>query len=111
RERLDREFAERLPPSRTEVDPAHLKPTKRALVYEVPADWDAFFLTEVPHELQEGAAFAGGSVVYAGADAEARLLVVVVRYVRRPKWSTDPALANVEYELHVVAHRKPPRVD
>lgn len=110
RERLDREFAERLPPSRTEVDPTHLQPTKRAFVYEVPADWDPPFLTEVPAELQEGVPFVGGSVLYVGADPDAGLLVVVVRYIDRPKWSSDPALSNVLYELHVVAHRKPPRV-
>lgn len=110
RERLDREFAERLPPSRTEVDPTHLQPTKRAFVYEVPADWEPPFLTELPPELQEGSPFVGGSILYAGADPDSRLLVVVVRYIQRPKWSTDPALANVVYELHVAAHRKPPRV-
>jgi hypothetical protein len=110
REKLDREFAERLPPSRTEVDPTHLQPTKRAFVYEVPADWEPPFLTEIPPELQEGAPFVGGSILYAGADVDSRLLVVVVRYVQRPKWSTDPALSNIVYELHVVAHRRPPRV-
>ena len=110
RERLDREFAERLPPSLTEVDPTHLQPTKRAFVYEVPADWEPPFLTELPPELEEGAPFVGGSVLYVGSDPDARLLVVVIRYVDRPKWSSDPALANVVYELHVVAHRKPPRV-
>jgi superfamily II DNA or RNA helicase len=109
RERLDREFAERFPPSRTEVKPTYLQPTKRAFVYEVPPDWEPAFLTELPPELQEGAPFVGGSVLYAGADPDARLLVVVVRYVDRPKWSSDPVLANVLYELHVVAHRKPPR--
>lgn len=110
RERLDREFAERLPPSRTEVDPTHLQPTKRAFVYEVPPDWDPPFLTQLPPELQEGVSFVGGSILYVGADADAGLLVVVVRYIDRPKWSTDPALSNVLYELHVVAYRKPPRV-
>jgi superfamily II DNA or RNA helicase len=110
RERRDREFSERFPPSKTEVDPTHLEPTKRALVYEVPADWDPEFLAEIPPELREGMPFVGGSILYAGADPDAGLLVVVVRYVDRPKWSSDPALANVMYELHVVAHRKPPRV-
>jgi hypothetical protein len=95
RERLDREFAERLPSSRTEVDPIHLQPTKRAFVYEVPADWEPPFLTELPQELEEGTPFFGGSVLYAGSDPDARLLVVVIRYVDRPKWSSDPALANV----------------
>lgn len=111
RERLDRDFAEHFPPSRTEVDPTHLEPTKRAFVYEVPADWEPGFLTQVPPELEEGAPFVGGTILYSGADAEAGLLVVVVRYLNRPKWSTDPALANVLYELHIVAHRRPPRVD
>ncbi|MEX0753947.1 MAG: DEAD/DEAH box helicase family protein [Actinomycetota bacterium] len=110
RERLDREFAERLPPSLTEVDPTHLQPTKRAFVYEVPADWDPPFLAELPTELEKGAPFVGGSVLYVGSDPDAGLLVVVIRYIERPKWSSDPALANVVYELHAVAHRKPPRV-
>ena len=109
RERLDREFSERLPPSRTEINPVHLQPTKRAFVYEVPADWEPPFLNELPPDLIEGTPFFGGSVLYAGAERDARLLVVVIRYIDRPKWSSDPALANVTYELHVVAHRKPPR--
>lgn len=111
RERLDHEFAEHFPPSRTEIDPSHLQPTKRAFVYEVPADWEPAFLTDLPPELEEGTHFVGGSILYSGADPETRLLVIVVRYMNRPKWSSDPALANVLYELHVVAHRKPPRVD
>jgi superfamily II DNA or RNA helicase len=86
-QRLDRAFAERLPASRTEIDPTRLQPLKRALVYEVPPDWDPPFLADgVPAELAEGAAFMGGTVLYAGTDAEARLLVVVVRYIERPRW-------------------------
>ena len=111
RERTDREFAERFEPSQTEIGPSHLRPLKRALVYEVPATWEPPFLEDMPAELEEGAAIVGGSVLYAAADRDARLLLVVVRYIDRPKWSTDPALANVRYELHIVAHRKPPRVD
>jgi superfamily II DNA or RNA helicase len=110
REKLDREFAERLPPSRTEVDPTHLQPMKRAFVYEVPPDWEPSYLNELPPELHQGAPLFGGAVLYAGVDHDARLLVVVIRYIERPRWSSDPALANVAYELHVVAHRKPPRV-
>lgn len=111
REREDRQFIQRFPASRTEVDPSHLEPTKRAIVYEVPADWEPGFLTEPPPDLQEGMPFAGGRILYAGSDVETGLLVVVVRYVERPKWSTDPALTNVQYEVHVVAHRRPPRID
>lgn len=111
REREDRQFVQRFPASRTEVDPSHLEPTKRAIVYEVPADWEPKFLAEPPNDLQEGAPFAGGTIQYSGSDVDAGLLVVVVRYAERPKWSTDPALTNLKYELHVVAHRRPPRVD
>jgi Type III restriction enzyme, res subunit/Helicase conserved C-terminal domain len=109
-ERQNREFVERLSPSRAEVDPVHLHPMKRAFVYEVPADWAPRCFTELPLELHEGARFLGGTVLYVGTDAEAGLLVVVVRYTERPKWSTDPAMANVVYELHTMAYRKPPRV-
>lgn len=127
RERLDREFAELLPASQTEIDPVHLQPTKRALVYEVPAAWTPPFLTPatapalgegeptpligtVPRGLEEGSSLGGGYVLYVGTQAAAGLLVVVVRYVDHPKWSSDPALANVVYEMHTVAYRKPPLV-
>lgn len=110
KERLNREFTDRLPPPHAEVDPAHLQPTKRAFVYEVPPEWEPRYLTELPAELHEGVRFVGGSVLYVGADAGAGLLVVVVRYIERPRWSSDPAMANISYELHTVAYRKPPRI-
>jgi len=111
KEQLDRRFTDRFPVSVTEVDPAKLRPAKRAFIYEVPPDWEPSYLDALPPELEEGAPFGRGRVVYAGADPDSRLLVVVVRYVSRPKWSSDPALADVLYELHIVAHRKPPRTD
>ena len=37
------------------------------------------------------------------------MLVVVIRYVEHPKWSNDPALSNIRYELHVAIHRRSPR--
>lgn len=111
RERADREFSERFPSSHTEIDASHLQPIKRAILYEVPADWTPPFLADpLPDELEVGAPFGGGVVAYAGADAETRLLVLVVRFIDRPKWSSDPALADVRYQLHVVAHRPPPEV-
>jgi superfamily II DNA or RNA helicase len=111
-EQADREFLESLPSSMNEVDPAHLKPLKRAFVYEVPADWLASFLTAIPPGLALGARFGGGgTVLYSGADPERRLLVLVVRYVELPKWSSDPALADVRYEFHAVMHRPPPRTN
>jgi superfamily II DNA or RNA helicase len=111
REQRDRSFAERFPVSVTEVDPAKLRPAKRAFVYEVPPDWEPSYLRAVPAELEEGAPFTGGRVLYSGAEPESGLLIVVIRYTNRPKWSNDPALADVVYELHVAAHRKPPRID
>ena len=111
-EHADREFLESLPTSTNEVDPAHLKPLKRAYVYEVPSDWPAPFLTAIPPGLELGARFGnGGTVLYSGADPDRRLLVLVVRYVELPKWSSDPALADVRYEFHAVLHRTPPRTD
>jgi superfamily II DNA or RNA helicase len=111
RERADREFSERFPASHTEIDASHLQPIKRAILYEVPADWEPPFLADqVPDELELGAPFGGGVVAYAGADPEARLLVLVVRFIDRPKWSSDPALADIRYQLHVIAHRPPPEV-
>jgi len=110
--RDDREFGERFPESQTEVDPLHLRPLKRALVYEVPSDWEPpIFGGELPENLRVGAIVNRGTVVYSGADPESRILAVVLRYVEAPRWSSDPALANVTYELHVVGHRRPPRVD
>jgi superfamily II DNA or RNA helicase len=111
RDQLDRDFADRFPSSPTEVDPSRLQPLKRAIVFEVPPDWDPTFLQSIPTDLHEGASFAGGTILYSGADAESGLLVLVVRYANRPTWSSDPALSNLSYELHVVAYRKPPRRD
>jgi hypothetical protein len=51
----NRRFIEGLPESTTEVEPSHLAPLKRALVYEVAADWEPGFLEAVPQELQPGA--------------------------------------------------------
>jgi superfamily II DNA or RNA helicase len=109
RERLDREFVEPLPPPHAEIDPIRLEPIKRALVYEVQPDWQPDFLANVPVELREGEQFFGGEIAYSGASSDAGLLVIVVRYVDRPKWSSDPVLTNVSYELHVVAYRPSPR--
>jgi superfamily II DNA or RNA helicase len=111
KEQQDRQFVRELPETTTQVDPRHLNPLKRAVVYEVPADWTPEFLEAVPEELDQGARIAGGTVQYAGANEGAGLFVVVIRYVQQPKWSSDPALANVKYELHLAAHRRPPRTD
>jgi superfamily II DNA or RNA helicase len=111
KDQLDRRFVERFPVSVTEVDPTKLRPGKRAFVYEVPRDWEPPYLDALPPQFEEGAPFANGRVVYAGTDPDSRLLVIVVRYVSRPKWSSDPALADVLYELHVAAHRTAPRTD
>lgn len=109
-EQADREFIRHLPSSTNEVDPAHLRPLKRAFVYEVPGDWAADFLISIPPGLEAGARFgATGTVLYSGADPEHRLLVLVVRYVELPKWSSDPALADIRYEFHAILHRPPPR--
>jgi hypothetical protein len=111
-EREDRDFIETLPASRTEVDPIRLRPTKRALVYEVPHDWlSPFEDGQVPEPFVLGERFGGGVVAYSGASRDAGLLVVVTASREPPKWSSDPALTNVRYELHIAAHRKPPRVD
>ena len=110
--RADAQFAARLPESHSEVDPGSLKPLARALVYETPVDWEpAFARGELPEELAPGARFAGGVVLYAAADAASRLLIVVVRHSIAPRWTTDPALANLGYELHLAAFRRPPRRD
>jgi superfamily II DNA or RNA helicase len=110
-EQLDREFIERLPQAHAEIDPSHLEPIKRALVYELPTDWEPAFLAQIPEELKEGAPIAGGEIAYSGANEDAGLLVVVIRYTERPSWSSDPILMNVAYELHVVAHRRSGRRD
>ena len=105
----DRAFIAALPESTAEVEPAHLHPSKRALVYEVPADWEPGYLSSIPEELGPGASLAGGRILYSGVIQNAGMLVVVIRYVDHPRWSNDPALSNTRYELHVAIHRRPPR--
>jgi superfamily II DNA or RNA helicase len=105
----DRAFIAALPESTAEVEPAHLHPSKRALVYEVPAEWEPEYLSAIPQEFGPGASLAGGRVLYSGVVPDAGMLVVVIRYVDHPRWSNDPALSNTRYELHVAIHRRPPR--
>ena len=108
----DNRFAGRFAASHTEVSPATLKPLARALVYEVPVGWTPDFARgHVPDELQVGAVFARGVIVFSGADAQSGLMVVVVRHAHAPKWSSDPALTDVSYELHIAAFRRSPRRD
>lgn len=108
-EQDDRQFVRGLPESTNEIDPTYIAPIKRALVYEVPASWVPDFLRDIPQPLATGQRLLGGEVMFTGVIEEAKMLVTVVRYTNRPKWSTDPALANVCYELHVAIYRRPQR--
>jgi superfamily II DNA or RNA helicase len=101
----DRQFVADLPEATDEIDPPHLRPVKRALVYEVDGAWQPGFLARVPDALAPEAKFGWGTVVYSGVNQAAGMLVLVLRYARRPRWTRDPALANVNYELHVAIHR------
>jgi hypothetical protein len=108
-EQEDRKFVARLAPSVGEIDPLHLKPVKRAFVYEVPLEWEPDFLSDIPEDLELGTRLrGGGEVAYVSVDRESALLVVVVRYVDRPRWSTDPALEDVSYELNLAAFLRSP---
>jgi superfamily II DNA or RNA helicase len=111
REQADRSFAAGLPESISEIDPLQLAPIKRALVYELPADWEPPFLRDLAVEFGVGGPLLGGRILYSGVVESAGMLVVVVRYIDRPRWSTDPALADTRYELHVAIFRKAPRRD
>lgn len=111
RERQDRAFAEAFPESATEIQPAFLRPLKRCFVYETSPDWRPPFLEALPEEVAPGARFAGGTVLYAGADAHSRIFVLVLRFAESPRWNIDPALSNVRYELHLAAFRESPRTD
>lgn len=108
-EQEDRKFVARLAPSVGEIDPLHLQPVKRAFVYEVARDWEPDFLSGIPDDLELGARLrGGGEVAYVSVDRESALLVVVVRYVDRPRWSSDPALEDVSYELNLAAFLRSP---
>ena len=85
----DLAFIATLPESTAEVEPGHLHPLKRALVYEVPADWEPDYLTSTPEELEPGAGLAGGRILYSGVVESAGMLIVVIRYTEHPKWSDD----------------------
>jgi superfamily II DNA or RNA helicase len=111
RERHDRAFTEAFPESISEIQPGFLRPLKRCFVYETPAEWRPSFLEVVPDGAAVGDRFAGGTVLYAGADASSRLFVLVLRFSESPRWNADPALSNVRYELHLAAFRESPRLD
>ena len=105
------EFASRFVAAESEIDPRHLWPLLRSVVYEVERrGWKPFFaLGQVPAELMQGRMFAGGEIVFAKADAEQAIFVLVVRHTTTPTWTTDRAVQNVEYALHLAALRKAPR--
>lgn len=108
-EQEDRRFVARLAPSVGEIDPLHLQPVKRAFVYEVARDWEPNFLSDIPDDLHLGTRLrGGGEVAYVSVDHESALLVVVVRYMDRPRWSSDPALEDVRYELNLAAFLRSP---
>lgn len=109
RERRDQEFVDSFSPSETDISAVHLEPLKRALVFEVPPDWRPEFGDAMPEDLQLGQKFSGGTIVYSAAANDLRLLVLVIRFVEQPKWSSDPAMADVSYELQILALRRPER--
>jgi superfamily II DNA or RNA helicase len=105
------EFAGRFVAAESEIDPRHLWPLLRSVVYEVERrNWNPFFVgRRLPTELTQGRTFAGGEIVFARADADQAIFVLVVRHTTTPTWTTDRAVQNVEYALHLVAFRKAPR--
>lgn len=110
-QRQDQQFVAAFPAQRGEIAPGSLRPLARAVVYETLDGWEPGFAQgELPPELQVGAIFAGGTVVYSVADAASGLMVIVVRYTVQPRWSSDPALADMTYELHVAGFRRPAQV-
>ncbi len=110
-QRHDQQFVAAFPAQRGEIAPGSLRPLARAVVYEALEGWEPGFVQgELPQDLQLGARFAGGTVVYSVADSASALMVVVVRYTSQPRWSSDPALADMTYELHVAAYRRPTQV-
>ncbi len=110
-QRHDQQFVAAFPAQRGEIAPGSLRPLARAVIYETLDGWEpAFARGELPQELQVGAGFAGGTIVYSVADPASALMVLVVRYTSQPRWSSDPALTDVTYELHVAAFRRPPQI-
>jgi superfamily II DNA or RNA helicase len=112
-ERDEREFAEELGEGHFEIVPDRLEPLQRAIVYEI-ADlsWRPSFASgSVPDDLTVGHSFAGGRIVYSGVDQEGQILVIGVRHVSTPRWSTDPGLLETTYSLHIVGFRPAPRTD
>lgn len=104
------EFATRFAAVESEIDPRQLWPLLRSVVYEAERKgWKPFFADgTVPPELTPGRFFAGGEIAFARADAEHAMFVLVVRHVTTPNWTTDRALQNIEYALHLVAFRRAP---
>lgn len=108
---LDRTFIEAFDASFGPVSPDRLHPMLRARVVEVfaPGHRPSFANGQVPAELMEGQQVAGGVVLYVGIDSKERLLVVVIGRQPTPKWSRDPGLVGIEYELGIATFRAPVR--
>ncbi len=95
------------------VDPAHLHPLRRAVIFEVtqPGWQPSYHDDEVPEELEVGEAFAGQQILYVGTNPEHTTLLVVTGAMVRPRWNAGDELDSFEYDIHVVSHRRAPRVD
>lgn len=112
-ERENTNFALRFSGPSTEIHPAHLRPLLRSIILEIydPA-WEPFFLSDqIPSELLLGNNFNGGQIVYSQHDHESGIFVLVVKHSGSPRWSNDPSVQNVEYQLHMLALKKAPTTD
>ena len=112
-ERENTNFALRFSGPSTEIHPAHLRPLLRSIILEIqdPA-WEPFFLgDQIPSELLLGNSFNGGQIVYSQHDHESGIFILVVKHSGSPRWSSDPSVQNIEYQLHMLALKKAPTTD
>jgi len=112
-ERDNAEFAKRFSKKNIEIHPAYLSPLLRSVIYEInDATWLPFFFAdELPIELHEGKKFASGRIVYSAQDRETGIFLVVTKNVCLPRWTSDPSVQNIEYQLHLLVFRQAPEVD
>jgi superfamily II DNA or RNA helicase len=108
-EQLDREFIEALPPTPSELDVNHLHPLKRGVIYEVEEEIPAFSNDTIPDALRVGMKIGGARIVYSGVHEEGQILIVGLRKVEQPRWTTDPSLLDISYEVGIAGLQRSTR--
>ena len=108
-----RAFVEALEEREGDIDPRHLRPMPKPIIYEItdPA-WRPLGPTEeLPPAFHVGEVLAGARILLAMAAGGGSLTALLTRRRGVPAWSDDPSLESIEYGLTLISYRAAPRTE